>query len=57
MHPSFQRAPYRKGTGYGLATWTPKSQSKSDILTHHLQNWDAPGDDIQKNFQGLLHIF
>lgn len=28
MHPSYQRVPYRKGTGYGLATWTPKLQSK-----------------------------
>lgn len=28
-HPSFQRVPYRKGTGYGLATWTPRSQSES----------------------------
>lgn len=29
-HPSFQRVPCRKGTGYGLATWTPKSQSESE---------------------------
>lgn len=29
MHPSCQRVPYRKGTGYGSATWIPKSQSKS----------------------------
>ena len=31
-HPSFQRVPYRKGTGYGSATWSPKSQSKSELF-------------------------